>query len=474
MRLGELRYKKNRLLLLVAGALAFSPVWAKAESTQPLQRVNPPAMSGLLTNPGTGVARFHNQDLSIAQYPTTGLEYRRYYWTEVEPQEGQYNFALVDEGFAAAAAHQPAMNVGLRFMILDGPESGSEIPQWLINKGIKGTWTPDHKTFVPDLDDPTYLAYAQRLLQAFGARYNNNPELAFIDIGMVGAWGEWHNSNFPTLPPLQERYPPELLNRYVDMHFSAFPDAPKIMLLNGYDSVAYAVKRGAGWRADCWGDWRNFSPSWSHMRNDYPERLTAAETAWPGFDQAWKKAPVSLEICGHMAEWLSEQKYSREEVQATFDWALAQHASTLNLKSTEVPQAYRDILDNALTKIGYRFRVVSLTHPPSVHAGQAVTLNSEWSNDGVAPIYLRYTLAWRLQDARGNTVAQGSAGDDIRQWLPGKHSSAYLLATPRNLASGHYLLDVAMVDRNNKARIQLANEGKLSDGWYRLSSVMIN
>ncbi len=246
------------------------------------------------------------------------------------------------------------------------------------------------------------------------------------------------------------------------------------MLLNGYDSVAYAVKRGAGWRADCWGDWRNFSPSWSHMRNDYPERLTAAETAWPGFDQAWKKAPVSLEICGHMAEWLSEQKYSREEVQATFDWALAQHASTLNLKSTEVPQAYRDILDNALTKIGYRFRVVSLTHPPSVHAGQAVTLNSEWSNDGVAPIYLRYTLAWRLQDARGNTVAQGSAGDDIRQWLPGKHSSAYLLATPRNLASGHYLLDVAMVDRNNKARIQLANEGKLSDGWYRLSSVMIN
>ncbi len=168
MRLGELRYKKHRLLLLVAGALAFSPVWAKAESTQPLQRVNPPAMSGLLTNPGTGVARFHNQDLSIAQYPTTGLEYRRYYWTEVEPQEGQYNFALVDEGFAAAAAQQPAMNVGLRFMILDGPESGSEIPQWLINKGIKGTWTPDHKTFVPDLDDPTYLAYAQRLLQARG------------------------------------------------------------------------------------------------------------------------------------------------------------------------------------------------------------------------------------------------------------------------------------------------------------------
>ena len=117
---------------------------------------------------------------------------------------------------------------------------------------------------------------------------------------------------------------------------------------------------------------------------------------------------------------------------------------------------------------------MSLPHPASAGAGQAVSLSCQWSIAGVAPIYLRYTLAWRLQDARGNTVAQGSAGDDIRQWLPGKHSSAYLLATPRNLASGHYLRDVARVDRNNKARIQLANEGKLSDGWYRLSSVMIN
>jgi len=474
MRLNDLPFNKNGLLLLIAGALMFSSGWACAESAETWLTVNPPAISGPLANPGNGVARFHDQDLNLADYPATGLEYRRYYWSEVEPQEGQYNFALVDEGFAAAAAHQPPMNVGLRFMILDGPESGSEIPQWLIDKGIKGTWTPDHKTFAPDLDDPTYIAYARRLLQAFGARYNNNPELAFIDIGMVGAWGEWHNSNFPNLPPLQERYSPALLNRYVDMHFSAFPDTPKIMLINGYDSVAYAAKKGAGWRADCWGDWRNFSATWSHMANDYPERITAAQAAWPEFNDAWKKAPVSLEICGHMAEWLTEQKYTREEVQATFDWALAQHASTLNIKSTEIPKVYRDIVDKALTKIGYRFRVVSLTHPASARAGQALSLTSQWSNDGVAPIYLRYTLAWRLQDKRGSTVAQGSTGDDIRQWLPGRHSSAYQLVTPRNLAAGRYQLDVALVDKSNNARIQLANEGKLSDGWYLLSSVVIN
>ncbi len=477
MRLNYQQFKHLTLRVLMVSFTFSLLTYVVASGAAQLTTVNPTAIRGPLTNPGNGVANFHDgygMRLSKAQYPDTGIEYQRFYWNELEPQEGKYNFALVDEALAVAAQHQPAMNIGLRFMALDGPESGSKIPDWLINKGIKGNWTPDGKTFVPDLDDPIFLDYAQRLLKAFGQRYDGNPELAFLDIGMVGSWGEWHNSNFPTLKPLQERYPPELLNRYVDMHFTAFPNTPKIMLISGGDSLVYAAKKGAGWRADCWGDWRNFSPTWSHMRDDYPPRLDAAKSAWTGFSQGWQKAPVSLEICGYMADWLNVQHYTREEVQATFDWALAQHASTINLKSREVPQEYRDIVDNALAKMGYRFRVLSLSHDATRHAGQALTIKSDWSNDGVAPIYLHYKLAWRLQDAMGNTKAQGIAGDDIRQWLPGKFHTEFQLVMPNKLAAGRYYLDVALLDGNGKARIQLANEGKQADGWYRLSAVTIN
>lgn len=74
-----------------------------------------------------------------------------------------------------------------------------------------------------------------------------------------------------------EKYTPEQLNRYVDMHFDSFPKTPKVMLISGGDSLAWASRRGAGWRADCWGDWHNFSSEWSHMRDDYPQRLAAAQ-----------------------------------------------------------------------------------------------------------------------------------------------------------------------------------------------------
>ncbi|KFC81626.1 DUF4832 domain-containing protein [Buttiauxella agrestis] len=442
----------------------------------PMTVVTPKALTVPITNPGTGVASFHEgygEKLSQAQYPNTGFEYERFYWRDLEPVEGQYNFALIDEAFKFAAMHQPAMNVGLRFMALDGPESGSKIPDWLIQKGVKGEWTSDHKTFAPNLDDPIFLAYSQKLLNALGKRYDGNENLAFVDIGMVGSWGEWHNSNFPSMTPLLKRYAPAQLDKYVKMHFAAFPKTPKIMLISGGDTLASAVRQGAGWRADCWGDWRNFSTTWNHMEDDYPQRLEAAQAAFSGFNDAWKKAPVSLEICGYMPEWKTEQHYSRDEVKRTFDWALENHASTINLKSRAVPEVYRDIVDNALMKLGYRFRLASLSHESVLAKGNSLTLNSRWINEGVAPIYLKYAVNYRVVDASNKVVVQVQTVDDIRTWLPGEYSTNYQLTIPANSASGQYYIEVAMLDGQGKPRINLANEGQQSNGWYRVSKINI-
>ncbi|MDC9085080.1 DUF4832 domain-containing protein [Escherichia coli] len=438
--------------------------------------VMPTALTGPLTNPGMGVASFHQgygEKLPLTEYPDTGIEYERFYWRDLEPEEGKYHFARVDDAFKYAAAHRPAMNVGLRFMALAEPGSGSRIPDWLIKKGIKGTWTADRKSFIPDLADPLFITYSQRLLEALGQRYDGNDNLAFVDIGMVGSWGEWHNSNFPELKPLLERNTTEELDRFVNMHFSAFPKTPKVMLISGGNSLVNAVRKGAGWRADCWGDLRMFSSTWNHMADDYPQRLEAAQRAYPGFNDAWKRAPVNLEICGYMAQWQRDQHYTREEVQRIFDWALAHHASTLNLKSRVIPGEYRQIVDNALTKIGYRFRLVSLSHESVGQRGTALTLNSRWVNEGVAPIYLPYTLSFRLVDASGKPVASGESKEDLLRWLPGEYTVDFLLDMPRTMPGGSYFIEVAIVDKSGAPRIRLANEGQQSSNWYRISKVTV-
>ena len=130
----SLRRAALLVALLLAGVIPSAAVLAERTV------ITPPAFTGLLTNPGIGVASFHDgygQKPSLKEYPDTGFEYDRFYWSDLEPEEGVYDFAPIDRAFSVAARHQPAMNVGLRFMALDEPQSGSKIPAWLIKKGIQ-------------------------------------------------------------------------------------------------------------------------------------------------------------------------------------------------------------------------------------------------------------------------------------------------------------------------------------------------
>ncbi len=68
-----------------------------------------------------------------------------------------------------------------------------------------------------------------------------------------------------------------------------------------------------------------------------------------------------------MTNWLAI--YSDEQVEQTFQYALEQHASLLNLVSQPIPERYQAIIDKTLLKLGYRFQLnsvlVTLNHIPT-------------------------------------------------------------------------------------------------------------
>ncbi|MFQ1650658.1 DUF4832 domain-containing protein [Aeromonas veronii] len=457
-------------ILLYSGLL-----WAQGALAGTLT-IHPEPVEDLLHNPGVGIEEFHNSwghPLSLAEHPVSTVDYFRFYWSELEPREGEYNFALIDKAIDQAQHATPKQSIALRVMTLDEPFSGSKIPEWLINKGIRGEWVNNHQTFVPDYSDPQFLARATRLFQALGAHYDGNPALSHVDIGMIGSWGEWHMSNFPG-PTLEQRYSSEQLKPYVDLQMAAFPRTPKLMLINNLPMFEYAVGKGAGWRADCLGDWHHFSQSWSHMRNAYPERLASARANVANFDSSWQRAPVSFEVCGKLSEWPGQQQYTMEEVKATFDWALAQHASTINLKSDPVPPQYRPIVDNALRKLGYRIVLDQLTLKGTMKPGATLTLNGDWHNDGVAPAYRNWPLTYRLVNEEGLVGAMLVTRNDMTRWIPGsKATTRDSLTLPGRMARGHYYLELAFIGQDKQPALQLGIAGLEDSGWYRLAEIDI-
>jgi hypothetical protein len=96
-------------------------------------------------------------------------------------------------------------------------------------------------------------------------------------------------------------------------------------------------------------------------------------------------------------------------------------------------------------------------------------------NVGVAPVYRGYRVAYRLRDAAGSVAVMRVSGADLTTWLPGEYQLDEQVALPAGLATGGYVLDVAVLDpTEDEPAIDLAIEGRRDDGWYAVSEVTVS
>jgi hypothetical protein len=245
--------------------------------------------------------------------------------------------------------------------------------------------------------------------------------------------------------------------------------------------MGYALKRGTGWRVDCWGDWAYFSSKWSHHQTLYPKFMNNARRVYAQFDEVWKHAPIQLEVCGVMQQW-KDKGWTADapngEVYKTFQFALDHHAAVLNAKRSAVPDEYVPAMKDLLRRNGYRYVIDRLRHPRAVRRGAELKLRSAWSNLGVTPSYTRRTLAYRLRNQARIHVFKSNA--DVRKWLPGSWEIQERCRVPHDLPRGNYQLEVAILDRagtNPDTRplppLQLGIAGRNNDGWYTLSQIVV-
>jgi Domain of unknown function (DUF4832) len=219
------------------------------------------------------------------------------------------------------------------------------------------------------------------------------------------------------------------------------------------------------------------------MLDFYPQQI-----ARTGIQDVWRTAPVSMETCGVPESWFREGF----DVNYIIGEALRWHVSTVNLKSSAIPDAWKSQFEDFERKMGYRFALRRAEWTDTVRAGQTLGLTTWWVNEGVAPIYEPFVLAFRLRSSTGSELRssagselRSSAGSatsvvlrttvDLRKWLPGDAVFEDPLFVPQDLADGTYELSVAMLDPFTlQPGIRLGIEGRGTDGWYPMGSVRVS
>jgi hypothetical protein len=209
-----------------------------------------------------------------------------------------------------------------------------------------------------------------------------------------------------------------------------------------------------------------FGPRWNHMRDVYEPAVRD-----PVVGNAWKTAPVQLEVCGVMQDW-----YERGfDIDLILRKGLEWHVSVVNAGYAPVPAAWRPRVNEFLKKLGYRMVLREMTHSRGAKPGETLLLRSRWQNAGVAPIYHSWPLAYRLRSSSDQVVAHWVSTTNLMGWLPGPpHEVQDILRVPYQVPAAVYSLDVAILGQDHRsAHVDLAIEGKRLDRWYPVSKVTI-
>jgi hypothetical protein len=430
------------------------------DSSAQMVTARPAQIDDVLFNPGMGFADSHygiGDPLPRDQQPRSTVAYVRWSWADLEPAEGQYDFGRVDRVIEQARA--VGETLAFRIFTVGGT------PAWLLAKGMGAAKLS--KGSFPDFNDPVFLEYHAKLIRAFGTRYAKSSDIDHVDIGSVGCWGEWNVACCQGMKERCERYYPTPANQIAitDSYLGAFAGTPLAMLVGG--PLKYAVSHGTGWRGDCFGDYGMFGPKWNHMEDVYEPVARDPMTG-----SAWKTGPVQFEVCGVMQDWLDKGFDVDLILRKGLEW----HASVINAGYAPIPAVWRPRVDEFLKKLGYRMVLRELTHPQEARPGERLVVRSRWQNLGVAPIYHRWPLAYRLRSGSDQIVAQWVSTANPMQWLPGVLQDVEdVAAIPENMAAGTYSLDVAILTQDGRsAHVDLAITGKRPDRWYLVSRLAIH
>ena len=320
--------------------------------------------------------------------------------------------AYLEPRLAATAAR--AHHAVLRFF-LDYPSKPSAVPHYLLAAPHNLAMMPytEHGGGIsPDYTSEPLLTALETFVAALGARYDGDPRIGFLQVGLLGFWGEWHTYPHTAWLPATPRdrvvaafgaaFATTQLQLRVP-HASALGTAAHLGLHD--DSFAYSTLDGApngGGAPMPWFFW--------------PSVLAA------GFSEVWRTGAMGGEL--------------RPELQATiFDGAgyaagtpfkqdfgacvAATHATYMlnNFAFSRWSGGYGGAArpPGALSRaragallMGYRFRVssVAAVEEEGGSGGAAVSLAVNVTNDGIAPFY--YPLALALELAPSCTVLASS------------------------------------------------------------------
>ncbi|WP_290790036.1 DUF4832 domain-containing protein [Flavihumibacter sp. UBA7668] len=330
---------------------------------------------------------------------------------------------------------------------------------------------------------PDFPARVQQLVKKLGEAWDNDPRVAYVEMGIVGEWGEHHDPDLSTYwPPHDE--PEHVVNRtWAPGLEKVLGDAFKAAFKNKKVMVRYAYEFNDYEFGIYWDSW---SQREEEVRG-YQEMMKLKDR--------WKTQPIGGEITWN---WGSLQKFKsfeqvvkdREYFTLTMHQIRNLHANHLggitwaNFKDT----AFLRVADSLQQAMGYRFVLMKASFPTQIKNGNNAELSFQLINKGSSPFYYNWPVQVSLLDpqTRKPVWSRELKDIDIRSWMPGEDwdstSGVYRKPAPvievktdwmvDKVPTGKYILALSIVDPSGlEPSLRFANLSYYTGGYTVLGYI---
>lgn len=398
-----------------------------------------------------------------APQPTTFDSYTRYDWRELEPSQDNYDFSKIERDLDNT--NKGGKKFAFRVMAVDDYDQEVVVPDYItaLPGGRRcSAMDSGRPVFVPDWNSAAFIERARKLVTALGKKFDGNPGLAYVDIGIYGHWGEWHTHGL--CDGNEDAGSPEAKRAYVDMHVEAFPTTRLLMVSGGGESVGFAYALGKspriGVRCDSLGkDW-------------FVQQFKSTPDKWRAMQDRWKTAPFIAEFWGpgNVDFNLTIRHVSDLHVAAISN---GNYGTWGSLSGDQQKNA----LQTAKTS-GYRFSVDACTFPDRAGTGGKWWISCNWANTGVTPAYEAWDVIYDLKPSGASSALwKGKSKLDLQTLLPSPQASAVddVFDLPASLPPGSYDVGVAVIDPSSvrPQPLGLATKGRTAQGRYPLGTLTI-
>lgn len=364
--------------------------------------------------------------------------------------------SILDE--IASRGHQAVFRV-----YLDYPaKQDTGVPAYLVNEGLKFFEYSEHGGGrCPDYSDDRLISALELFIEAFGKKYDGDPRIGFITMGLIGFWGEWHTyPHNDWMPAIQAQ------DRILEAYDKAFN---KTKILLRYPDTGNSAKMNMGYHDDSFSYQTLPGQSWNFM-----SRMELV-----GALDKWKKEPIGGELRPEiqLGVWSQPPDQSAEDYDKCLEqthatWLIAHSIFTdLSMEDERYKKAYE-----GARKLGYELYVPFADIQKTNASGQ-YKVGVKIRNTGIAPFYYDWKVRLGVIEGESELVENWETDWTVAGIMPGTSDKLLEYSIDAGkLEKGTYKLVMRVenpIPKGFPLRFANTSQDEDLDGWLTLKTFKI-